>query len=257
MFRPCIDIHNGKVKQIIGGTLDGREAEENFVARRDADYFAAVYKAYNLRGGHVIILNRRGTPEYEEDKRQAYAAFQTFEGGLQAGGGIDPLTASDFLDAGASHVIATSFIFKDGVFSQRRLDKLVAAVGKEKLVLDLSCRKKNGEFKIVCDRWQTFTSLDFSEQTLSELSAYCDQFLIHAADAEGKKLGLDDEVLDICAKFTKQSGFPVTYAGGIASYADIEKINKKGEDGAAVDFTVGSALDIFGGELSFEKIAKM
>jgi phosphoribosylformimino-5-aminoimidazole carboxamide ribotide isomerase len=255
MFRPCIDIHNGKVKQIVGGSLNGLEAEENFVARRDADYFAALYKAYNLRGGHVILLNRRGTPEYEADRRQAFSAFQTFEGGLQAGGGIDPLTASDFLDAGASHVIATSFIFKDGVFSERHLNELVSAVGKEKLVLDLSCRKSGGELKIVCDRWQTFTSLVFSEETLEQLSAFCDQFLIHAADAEGKKLGLDEEVLEICGAFAKKSGFPVTYAGGIASYADIEKVNNI--SGAAVDFTVGSALDIFGGELSFEKIAKM
>jgi phosphoribosylformimino-5-aminoimidazole carboxamide ribotide isomerase len=257
MFRPCIDIHNGKVKQIVGGSLDGRSAEENFVARRDADYFAALYKAYNLRGGHVIILNRRGTPEYDEDRKQAFAAFQTFEGGLQAGGGIDPLTASDFLDAGASHVIATSFVFKDGVFSQRRLDKLIEAVGKEKLVLDLSCRRKGDSLRIVCDRWQTFTSLEFTEETLTQLSAYCDQFLIHAVDAEGKRLGLDDEVLDVCARFTEKSGFPVTYAGGIASFEDIEKINNKCTNGAKVDFTVGSALDIFGGDLPFEKIAKM
>ncbi|MDR0991646.1 MAG: phosphoribosylformimino-5-aminoimidazole carboxamide ribotide isomerase [Ruminococcus sp.] len=257
MFRPCIDIHNGKVKQIVGGSLDGQSASENYVAKHDADYFAALYKAYNLRGGHVIILNRRNTPEYEADKRQAFAAFQTFEGGLQAGGGIDPLTASDFLDAGASHVIATSYIFKDGILSQRHLDELVSAVGKEKLVLDLSCRREGKTLKIVCDRWQTFTSLEFSEETLSQLSGYCDQFLIHAVDAEGKRLGLDDEVLDICAQFTKKSGFPLTYAGGIATYADIEKINAKTADGGAVDFTVGSALDIFGGDLLFEKIAKM
>jgi phosphoribosylformimino-5-aminoimidazole carboxamide ribotide isomerase len=254
MLRPCIDIHNGKVKQIIGESLDGRNAEENFVARRDADYFASLYKAYGLRGGHVILLNKRYTEEYEEDRRQAFAAFATYEGGLQAGGGIDPLTASDFLDAGASHVIATSYIFKDGVLSDRRLSELVSAVGKEHLVLDLSCRIKDGVYRIVCDRWQTFTSLEMSEKTLTELSSHCAEFLVHAADAEGRKLGLDEKVLDICSKFTQKTGFPVTYAGGINSYAEIEKINSL--DGI-VDYTVGSALDIFGGELEFEKIAKM
>jgi phosphoribosylformimino-5-aminoimidazole carboxamide ribotide isomerase len=256
MFRPCIDIHNGKVKQIIGGSLDGNNADENFVAKRDADYFASLYKIYGLRGGHVILLNRRGTEEYEEDRRQAFSAFATFEGGLQAGGGIDPLTASDFLDAGASHVIATSFLFKDGVLSERHLDELVSAVGKERLVIDLSTRKQNGVYKIVCDRWQTFTSLEFSKETLYELSGSCAEFLVHAVDNEGKRLGLDEDVLAIVAEFTKESGFPVTYAGGIASYAEIEKINAISERGGRIDYTVGSALDIFGGDLEFLKIAK-
>jgi phosphoribosylformimino-5-aminoimidazole carboxamide ribotide isomerase len=256
MFRPCIDIHNGKVKQIIGVSLDGVQADENYTAKRDADYFASLYKIYGLTGGHVILLNRKDTPEYEADRRQAFSAFATYQGGLQAGGGIDPLNASDFLDAGASHVIATSYLFKDGVFSERRLSKLLSEVGREHLVIDLSTRKENGVYKIVCNRWQTFTSLEFSKKTLSELSGSCAEFLVHAADAEGKKLGLDEDVLAIIADFTKESGFPVTYAGGIATYAEIEKINALSQSGGRVDYTVGSALDIFGGNLEFLKIAK-
>jgi phosphoribosylformimino-5-aminoimidazole carboxamide ribotide isomerase len=251
-FRPCIDIHNGKVKQIVGSSLKDEQsaAKDNFVSELNADYYARLYKQKNLRGGHVIILNPAGSEHYEEDLRQARLALSEYEGGLQIGGGINDENAKSFLDMGASHVIVTSFVFREGEIDFSRLKRLVSAVGSSRLTLDLSCKKRGEEYFIVTDRWQKFTDVRLDRRTLETLSGYCDEFLIHAADAEGKSQGIETEAAAIMA----ESEIPCTYAGGISSFADLELLKEIG--GGRLDFTIGSALDIFGGAIPFEKAAE-
>ncbi len=251
-FRPCIDIHNGKVKQIVGSSLkdEGGEAANNFVSDKNADSYARLYKERGLRGGHVIILNPRGSEHYEADLRQAQLALSEYEGGLQIGGGITDENAVDFLNMGASHVIVTSYVFRGGEIDFARLKKLTEAIGKERLVLDLSCKKRGGEYYIVTDRWQKFTDTALSEQTLDLLSRSCAEFLIHAADAEGKSNGIEEGA----AKIAALSPIPCTYAGGISSFNDVDKL--RDISGGRLDFTIGSALDIFGGGMSFEAAAE-
>lgn len=250
-FRPCIDIHNGAVKQIVGGSLDDRSSsavKENFVSEKDAAFFAALYREKDLPGGHVILLNPKDSPYYEETKKQALGALMAYPGGLQAGGGITPENAAEFLEAGASHVIVTSYVFREGRIDGEHLERMVSAAGREHLVLDLSCRLKNDRYYIVTDRWQRFTEAELTKELLTELSGSCSEFLVHAADVEGKQAGIEEEVVRILAS----SPVPVTYAGGIRSMEDIETIRTAGQ--GKVDFTVGSALDLFGGKMSFEEI---
>lgn len=249
-FRPCIDIHDGKIKQIVGSTLHDSGAEENFTSENKAEYFASLYKSHSLYGGHIILLNKSGTSEYEADKKEAREALCRFKNGLQIGGGINDRNAEEFLDMGASHVIVTSFVFKDGQIDVKNLESLVREVGKEHIVLDLSCRKRNDDFYIVTDRWQKFTEVKLNVQTAEELCSYCDEFLVHAVDAEGKQSGIDRGVLDLLSKIK----IPTTYAGGISSFDDIRLIESVGK--SKVDFTVGSALDLFGGKISFEDVSK-
>lgn len=249
-FRPCIDIHNGKVKQIVGGTLSDNGACENFIATNGADYYAKMYKRYGLTGGHVIILNKAGTAEYEASIKEVINALHTYPNGLQVGGGINSENANDFIRAGASHIIVTSYIFEDGKLSKERLDSLLKAVGKERIVLDLSCRYKEDGYYVVVDRWQTFTNLKLTQKTFNELAEYCDEFLIHGVDVEGMKQGIDEELLKLLATINHT----ITYAGGIKDEDDVELINKIGN--GRIDFTVGSALDIFGGNLSFTEMGK-
>lgn len=251
-FRPCIDIHNASVKQIVGSSLadKGDYALDNFVSQQDGAYYAKLYKKYGLSGGHIIILNPKESPYYEGDLKQAFSALKAWEGGLQIGGGINAENAKMFLDGGASHVIVTSYVFKDGQIAWDNLEKLVNAVGKQRLVLDLSCRAKNGRYYIVTDRWQKFTDVELDGRILDTLSGYCDEFLVHAADVEGKTGGIQEDVAKILGE---HSPVPSTYAGGISSFGDIEKLRVLGNE--KVDFTVGSALDIFGGKMSFERIA--
>ena len=252
-FRPCIDIHNGKVKQIVGGSLKDRgdKADVNFVSAKDAAYYAQLYDEYGLKGGHVILLNPPTSEYYAATKSQAVFALKMYPGGLQVGGGINPDNAKEFLEAGASHVIVTSYVFKDGKFDSGALRRMVAAVGKERLVLDLSCRKKDGEYYIVTDRWQKFTEIKLSVDVITKLSGYCDEFLVHAADVEGLQSGIEEDVVRILS----ESPIPVTYAGGIHSLNDICILKEIGN--AKVNFTIGSALDIFGGNLSFREIANL
>ncbi|MCL2055269.1 MAG: phosphoribosylformimino-5-aminoimidazole carboxamide ribotide isomerase [Oscillospiraceae bacterium] len=251
-FRPCIDIHNGKVKQIVGGSLSDKDnfALDNFVSDRDAGYYARLYKERGLHGGHVIILNKEGSAYYPECKRQAFGALEAFDGGLQIGGGINDKNAEDFLNAGASHVIVTSYVFSGGSFNLDNLKRLAAVTGKERLVLDLSCRKKGDDYYIVTDRWQKFTPVKVTLSTLGTLAEYCDEFLVHAVDVEGKALGIERGLAALLGSYR---GLPVTYAGGIASFEDIETLRELGN--GRLDFTVGSALDIFGGNLDFDKVA--
>jgi len=252
-FRPCIDIHNGKVKQIVGGSLSDTacETKENFVSSQDAKFYASMYKEDGLRGGHVILLNKFATKEYEQNVIEAKGALREFPGSLQIGGGISDSNALRFLNYGASHVIVTSYVFYDGNIHYENLNKLNQVVGKERLVLDLSCRKKDGDYYIVTNRWQSFTSERVTPEILDTLSAYCDEFLIHAVDVEGKSMGIEEGLIPI---LNTMRGFPITYAGGIASSKDLELLNHLGQ--SKIDFTIGSGLDIFGGSLKYDEVKK-
>jgi len=250
-FRPCIDIHNGRVKQIVGSSLrdEGNAAEENFVAARDASYYAALYKCHEIKNGHIIMLNHAGSDYYEATKAQALAALSAYPGGLQAGGGITPENAAQYLDAGASHVIVTSCVFRDGRIDFENLHKLIKETGKEKLVLDLSCRMKDGSYYIVTDRWQKYTDVILNKETLDELSSYCDEFLIHAVDVEGKASGIEEDLVEILGNWNK---IPITYAGGVHTFEDLARLRALGHD--KIHVTIGSALDLFGGPMKFEEV---
>lgn len=250
-FRPCIDIHNGKVKQLVGGTLKdkGNKAQENFVSQKGGAYYANMYKNNNLEGGHIIILNAADSEYFEASKKQALEALAAYPKGMQIGGGINAENAAEYIENGASHVIVTSYVFKNGEVNYENLDKLVKAVGKSKIVLDLSCRKKNNDYYIVTDRWQTFTNIKLNEETMEHFSKYCDEFLIHGVDVEGKGSGMEEELVKLLSKWEKN---PITYAGGIASVDQIDNFKKICD--AKLDFTIGSALDIFGGHLSYQEI---
>ncbi len=252
-FRPCIDIHNGKVKQIIGGSLkdEGSQAAENFVSEQDAAFFARLYQRYHIRGGHIILLNPAGSQWYEATKAQALRALAAYPGGMQVGGGICPENAKEFLQAGASHVIVTSYVFRGGAIQFGNLEKLRETVGKERIVLDLSCRKREGSYYIVTDRWQKFTEEKISEELLERLSGYADEFLVHAVDVEGKAQGIEAELAGILGGWGK---IPVTYAGGVGSFSDLEQLKEVGRD--RLNVTVGSALDLFGGEMGFEEVLR-
>ncbi len=251
-FRPCIDIHNGKVKQLVGGSLKdkGNEAEENYVSSKDSSYYAKLYEKDRLTGGHIILLNATNSEYYEATRQQAIQALQAYPEGLQIGGGIHDGNAKEYLEQGASHVIVTSFVFKDGKIYYENLKKIVKAVGKEHLVLDLSCRKLDDKYFITTDRWQTMTEVAITYEVLDELSAYCDEFLIHAVDVEGKVSGMEEELVTYLGNW--EHAIPMTYAGGIASFDDIKKLEQLGN--GKLDFTIGSALDLFGGKLSYEEV---
>jgi phosphoribosylformimino-5-aminoimidazole carboxamide ribotide isomerase len=238
VFRPCIDLHEGRVKQIVGGTLTGEASalRTNFVSDHPSAWYAQLYRRDGLRGGHVIMLG----PGNETAAREALAAYP---GGLQIGGGIRPDNAAIYLDAGASHVIVTSWVFREGRIDWQRLRELTVSVGKAHLVLDLSCRRRGDKYHVVTDRWQTFTDLVISPQTLSELSVYCTEFLIHAVDVEGLCCGMD---YDLVVRLGKESPIPTTYAGGAKSLQDLEDVTRLSV--GKLDLTVGSALDIFGGQ---------
>lgn len=254
-FRPCIDIHNGRVKQIVGSSLadKGDCAEENFVAARDADYYAKLYKEKGLQGGHIVLLNPVSSEYYEETKAQALKALRAYPLGLQTGGGINDKNAAEFLDAGASHVIVTSFVFRDGRIDMENLERMRAAVGKERLVLDLSCRVRDGNYYIVTDRWQKFTDEIVDRRILDMLSGYCDEFLIHAVDVEGKSQGIEERLVRMLGSWGKDT--PITYAGGVHSYEDIRILKELG--GGRLNVTVGSALDLFGGNLELDRIMEI
>jgi phosphoribosylformimino-5-aminoimidazole carboxamide ribotide isomerase len=238
-FRPCIDLHQGKVKQIVGGSLSDENAaglETNFEARKPARWYASLYRRDKLTGGHVIQLG----PGNENAARDALKAWP---GGLQLGGAVTAENAGDWIDAGAAAVIVTSWVFHDGRIDKERLERLSQTVGPEKLVLDLSCRRRDDGYYIVTNRWQTFTREKVTPHLLDRLSHYCFEYLIHAVDVEGRCQGIE---VDLVALLAQWDGVPVTYAGGIRSMEDIHTIGRLGQ--GRIDFTVGSALDIFGGQ---------
>ena len=253
-FRPCIDIHNGKVKQIVGGSLldRGDYAENNYISEYDGDYYARIYKEAGLSGGHIILLNPEGSSWYEEDVKQAMKALAAYPKGLMIGGGMNADNARRFLEAGASHVIVTSYVFKDGQIHYGNLKRMVEEVGKDRLVLDLSCRRKDDAYYIVTDRWQKFSDVKLTEEVLDELSAYCDEYLIHAVDAEGKRAGIERYPAALLGAW---EGIPVTYAGGVGSLDDLRMLKTLGNN--RVDVTIGSALDLFGGSMDFEEVLRV
>lgn len=252
-FRPCIDIHNGKVKQIVGGSLAdlNDSAQENFVSEQDAAFFAKLYQKAGLKGGHIILLNSVNSEFYAQTKAQAISALQAYPGGMQVGGGITAENAVEYLNAGASHVIVTSYVFHDGKIDYKRLKKLVKSVGKEHLVLDLSCKKIGAEYRIVTDRWQKVTDEVVTLELMEELTKYCSEFLIHAVDVEGKANGIEKE---LAAMLGEWDGLPITYAGGVHSYEDLDLLKELGKD--RLNVTIGSALDLFGGNLKWEEVQK-
>lgn len=252
-FRPCIDIHNGKVKQIIGSSLKDQcdQAWENYVSKENAAYYAKRYKKDGLSGGHVILLNSVDSPYYQETKKEAVHALEAYPTGLQVGGGIQNENAGFYLEHGASHVIVTSYVFQGGNIRYDHLKKLKDTVGKERIVLDLSCRKKDGKYYIMTDRWQKSTNAIITPRLLEELSKYCDEFLVHAVDVEGKNSGIEEELARLLGLY---SPIGTTYAGGVHSMEDLEKLKLLGR--GRVDVTIGSALDLFGGKLSYEEISR-
>ncbi len=237
MFRPCIDLHEGRVKQIVGGTLESpaRGLMTNFVSDHSAAWYAELYRKDALTGGHIILLGAGNDPA-------ARSALAAYPGGLQLGGGVNATNARGWLDAGASHVIVTSWVFREGQVDRARLSELVKIVGRQQLVLDLSCRKRDGKYFVVTDRWQHFTDVTLSVSTLESFGDLCAEFLIHAVDVEGLCRGIDGELVEQLARW---SPLPVTYAGGANSLADLETVTRLGQ--GKIDLTIGSALDIFGG----------
>lgn len=252
-FRPCIDIHNGKVKQIVGGTLQdaGDQAQENFVSEQDAAFYARFYRKDGIRGGHIILLNGTGSEYYEATRQQALSALAAYPGGLQVGGGIRTENAADYLDAGASHVIVTSYVFRDGKVNWDNLSGLERETGPEHLVLDLSCRRKGDDYYIVTNRWQKFTDVMLTEAVLDELAEHCAEFLIHAVDVEGKARGIEEPLVQMLGDW---NGIPVTYAGGVGSFEDLRLLKELGR--GRLNVTIGSALDLFGGPMNYEEIVK-
>jgi len=237
-FRPCIDIHNGVVKQIVGGTLNDNAAAgpvTNFTSDRPSSYYAALYRRDGLTGGHLIKLG-------PGNDKAALDALGAWPGGLQIGGGINDGNAEFWLNAGAEKVIVTSFVFSGGRIDMDRLERLVSAVGRDRLVLDLSCRKRGGDYFIVTDRWQKFTEVSITAESLAFFAGFCSEFLIHAADVEGRCAGIEEPLVRFLGR---HCDIPATYAGGIRSMDDIRLIGEAG--GGRIDYTVGSALDIFGG----------
>ena len=262
-FRPCIDLHDGHVKQIVGSTLrdeasssstdDNAEAatsalRTNFTAQQPASWFAELYQKDELTGGHVIMLGPGNT-------EAAQSALAAYPNQLQIGGGITLDTAQEWINKGASHVIVTSYVFKDGDIDKERLQSLVNVIGKERLVLDLSCRRQpsqpNGDYYVVTDKWQKFTNYPVNAETLRDLSQYCSEFLVHGVDVEGLQCGI---LPDLVTLLGQASPIPVTYAGGVRSLEDLELVRQLGQD--KVDCTVGSALDIFGGSLAYDKVVE-
>ena len=243
-FRPCIDLHDGKVKQIVGSTLGHKNVAvvENFTSQHHSSYYAKMFASDQLTGGHVIMLG-------PGNEQAAVNALQAYPNGLQVGGGITAENAKQYIDAGASHVIVTSYIFHDGLLDMERLNKLVHTVGKDKLVIDLSCRKKDDKWFVVTDKWTKFSDFEVNAQSIQMIEQYCDELLIHAVDVEGKRSGMQEELVQDLAEWTT---IPTTYAGGVRSLEDLKKFELLGR--GKLHVTIGSALDIFGGDLRYDDV---
>jgi len=242
------------VKQIVGGTLADKAVETrvNFSTDKPASDYAEIYKKDGLSGGHIIVLDSGGSAAYNKSVKQAFSALKAFPGGMQFGGGVNEKNAKQFLDAGASHIIVTSYIFKDGAINYKNLENLATAVGRDKIVLDLSCKKREDGYYITTDKWEKFTKVKITFDNLNFFADYCDELLIHAIDAEGKREGIEVPLVQLLSKW---SGAAITYAGGVGSYEDLHLLKKESMD--KLDVTVGSALDLFGGDLSYQEIIKI
>lgn len=243
-FRPCIDLHDGKVKQIVGETLNDGVIVENFVSTHDSAYYAELFKNDGLTGGHVIMLG-------PGNETAALAALGQYPGGLQIGGGINADNAADYLRQGATHVIVTSYIFRDGRLNEEHLSRIVEEVGKDRLVIDLSCKQRDGKWFVVTNQWKQFSDFEVNPANIKFLEQYCDEFLVHAVDVEGKQSGIQQSLVTDLAEWVT---IPTTYAGGARSIADMELFVQL--SGGRLDLTIGSALDIFGGTLSYEEVVR-
>jgi phosphoribosylformimino-5-aminoimidazole carboxamide ribotide isomerase len=237
-FRPCIDLRNGKVVQIVGGTLGDKEegVVTNYTSERDAAEFARLYKENGLIGGHIIMLG-------PGNEQAALRALEAYPGGMHLGGGVNPENAGRYLDAGASHVIVTSYLFEGSTLSMDRLKRLTDSVDPKRLVIDLSCRlTKDGSYHVATNRWQTVTDTKIDADLIHSLENYCSEFLVHAADVEGKCHGIDELLVSLLGELVT---IPTTYAGGANSIESIARVEEL--SGGLIDLTIGSALDIFGG----------
>ncbi len=243
-FRPCIDLHGGRVKQIVGESLqdDSAKVKENFVSEHGAAYYAELFKRDGLTGGHVIMLG-------PGNEQEAIHALRAYPGGLQIGGGITAENAASYLEHGATHVIVTSYIFRDGKLNMEHLERIVSEVGKDRLVIDLSCKARDDEWLVVTNQWRVFSDFALNPANITFLESYCDEFLVHAVDVEGKQSGIQQELVRSLAEWVS---IPTTYAGGARSFEDLDVFHAL-TDGK-LDITIGSALDIFGGKLSYEDV---
>jgi phosphoribosylformimino-5-aminoimidazole carboxamide ribotide isomerase len=256
-FRGCIDIHSGQVKQIVGGTLNKDDTttdsslSTNFVSTLPSSHYAQLYNDNNVTGTHVIKLGSN-----PENDKTALEAIKSWPGGLQIGGGINDTNALYWIEQGASHVIVTSWLFPNNEFSMERLLKLEQLVGKAKIVIDLSCRKRVTDsgikWMVATNKWQTITDFELSRDNFQLLGEHCDEFLVHAADVEGLCQGIDEELV---VKLSEWCDSPITYAGGAKNIDDLKRVQELSN--GKVDLTYGSALDIFGGKLvKFEDCCK-
>jgi phosphoribosylformimino-5-aminoimidazole carboxamide ribotide isomerase len=245
-FRPCIDLHQGKVKQIVGETLqaDAGKVVENFVSELSPAHYASMYREDGLTGGHIIMLGGG-------NERAAEEALRAYPGGMQIGGGIHADNAERYLKLGASHVIVTSYIFQDGKLNMNNLEKIVSRIGKNRLVIDLSCKERDGAYYVMTNQWRTFSDVQVNAATIAMLEAYCDEFLIHAVDVEGKREGVQEK---LAAQLAEWTTVPTTYAGGVRSLEDLERFREI--TGGRLDITIGSALDIFGGTLPYKDVVE-
>ncbi len=246
-FRPCIDLHNGKVVQIVGGSLRDDlpgALETNFTSEHSPAEYATLYRQNNLAGGHIISLGAG-------NQAAAFEALQAWPGGMHYGGGVNPDNAAEFLDAGASHVIVTSWVFSGESLDVDKLAALSGKVGRERLVLDLSCRRRGDHYYVVTNRWQTFTNEIIHPSLLERLSTYCSEFLVHGVDVEGKSQGIEEQLIELLGA---HSPLPVTYAGGVSRLEDLDLLKALGQN--RVDLTIGSALDIFGGKIRYVDVLK-
>lgn len=239
LFKPCIDLHDGKVKQIVGSTLNSNHLVENFISSKDSLYYSSLYKKDNLTGGHIIMLG-------DGNQHQAEMAIKNFQNSFQIGGGIRLENASYWLSIGAQKVILNSAIFENQKISKNFLSDFQKKIGKEKITIDLSCKKKNDDYFLSLNKWQTFSDIEVNENLFSFLAEYCSEFLIHAVDMEGKQSGIDKQLIHLIQK----SPIPVVYAGGISSLEEIKYLHKKN-----IAYSIGSALDIFGGKhISYQEL---
>ncbi|KAE9410511.1 Phosphoribosylformimino-5-aminoimidazole carboxamide ribotide isomerase [Gymnopus androsaceus JB14] len=240
---------DGQVKQIVGGTLSDtnpHDLKTNFVSQQSPAEFARLYRDNQLDGGHVIKLG----PGNDESAKQALAAWP---GGLQIGGGITDVNAKEWLNAGASKVIVTSYLFPDFKFSLERLKAISSTAGKDRLVVDVSCRRRGEKWFVAMNKWQDLTEMEVCQESLDLLSEYCSEFLVHAADVEGLCQGIDETLVTRLGEWCR---IPVTYAGGAKDISDLDLVNRLSN--GKVDLTYGSSLDIFGGSLvKFDELVKV